>query len=95
MKFKNQKNVLKNVRLLKALPVALHDDPDNSRDYIWFYIKGNMIDYTIDTNTEQIIDGSKFPASFVEYWQFTRKGNDWVLNKILQDDEEDQIQFIE
>ena len=95
MKFKNQKNVLKKIRLLKALPVAVHDDPDNSCDHIWFYIKGRMIDYTVDTSTQQIIEGSRVPSSFVEYWQFIRKDDGWVLNKILQDDEEDQIPFDE
>ena len=95
MKFKNQKNVLEKIRLVKALPVAVHDDLDNSYDYIWFYIKGNMIDYTIDTSTQEIIDGHTFPFSFVEYWQFVRKDGKWVLNKILQDDEEDQIPFVE
>jgi hypothetical protein len=29
----------------------------------------------------------------MEYWQFTRKENTWVLNKILQKDEADQIPF--
>ena len=95
MKYKNQKNVLEKIRLVKALPVALHDDPDNSRDFIWFYIKGNMIDYTIDTSTQEIIEGHTFPSSFVEYWQFIRKEDRWVLSKILQDDEEDQIPFVE
>ena len=78
---------------MAALPVAVHDDPDNSRDYIWFYIKGKMIDYTINTNTQMKISGNTFPTAFVEYWQFTRKGNSWVLHKILQKDEEDQIPF--
>ena len=86
---------MEKIRLVKALPVALHDDPDNSRDFIWFYIKGNMIDYTIDTSTQEIIEGHTFPSSFVEYWQFVRKEDRWVLSKILQDDEEDQIPFVE
>lgn len=93
MKYKHQKNVLENITLLQALPVAVHDDPDDSRDYIWFYIKGRMIDYTIDTDTQSKVDGSTRPASFVEYWQFIRKENTWVLNEILQKDEADQIPF--
>ena len=47
MTHRNEKNILKNIRLLQALPVAVHDDTDNSRDFIWFYIKGKMVDYTI------------------------------------------------
>ena len=95
MAVRNQRNVLKNIQLVKALPVAVHDDSDNSRDYIWFYIKGRMIDYIIDTNTQLKISGSTSNASFVEYWLFTRKENEWVLNKILQKNESDQIPFTE
>lgn len=94
-KYKNKKHVMKNIRLLKSLPVAVHDDRDNSRDYVWFYIKGKMVDYTIDTNTQLVIEGKTTPSSFVEYWQFIRKDGRWVLNKILQKDEEDKIPFTE
>ncbi len=95
MEYKNQKNILEKIQLVKALPVAVHDDFDNSRDYTWFYIKGRMVDYTIDTNTQLIVEGSTTSSSFVEYWQFIRKDNNWVLNKILQKNEEKQIPFVE
>lgn len=94
-KYKNKKHVMENIQLLKALPVAVHDDRDNSRDYVWFYIKGKMIDYTVDTNTQLIIEGNTAPASFVEYWKFIRRDGRWVLHKILQKEEEDQIPFVE
>lgn len=94
-KYKNKKHVMENIQLLKSLPVAVHDDRDNSRDYVWFYIKGKMVDYTIDTNTQLIVEGKTMPSSFVEYWQFIRKDGRWVLNKILQKDEEDKIPFTE
>ncbi len=93
MVFRNQKNILKNIRLIHAFPVAMRNNDDNSRDYIWFYIKGRMVDYIIDTNTQSIISGNTFPSSFEEFWQFTRKDNRWVLNKILQKSESDQIPF--
>ena len=95
MSYRNEKNVLENIQLLKALPVAVHDDCDNSRDYIWFYIKGRMVDYIIDTEKQLKISGNTSAASFVEYWQFIRKDNNWVLNKILQKNESDQIPFTE
>lgn len=95
MSFRNEKNILENIQLIQALPVAVHDDPDNSRDYIWFYIKGKMVDYIVDTRTQLKISGSTSATSFVEYWQFTRKENSWVLNKILQKDESNQIPFTE
>lgn len=95
MSYRNEKNILENIQLIHALPVAVHDDSDNSRDYIWFYIKGKMIDYIIDTSTQLKVSGNTSSASFVEYWQFIRKENKWVLNKILQKNESDQIPFNE
>ena len=95
MKYKNQRNVLEKISLVSALPVAVYDDSDNSRDYIWFYIKGRMVDYTIDTDTQLIVEGSTSPSSFVEYWKFVRRNDRWVLSHILQKNEEDQIPFAE
>ena len=94
MQYKRQKNVLKRVKLLSAIPVALYDDPDDSKDFVWFHICGRMIDYTVDVDTGEKTDGSSFPQSFEEYWQFTRAANGrWVLNEILQTDQADQIPF--
>jgi len=95
MAYKNEKVIMENIRLLQALPVAVYDDNDNTRDYIWFYIKGKMVDYIIDANTQLKISGNTSDASFVEYWQFIRKDDNWVLNKILQKNESDQIPFTE
>ena len=94
MKYKDQRNVLKHIRLLDAIPVSVHDDSNNALDFVWFYIKGRMVDYTIDTQTNERVEGSSVPTSFCEYWQFTRTPeNRWVLNEILQEDESDQIMF--
>lgn len=93
MEYRNEKNVLEDIKLLKALPVAVYDDTDNSRDYVWVYIKGRMVDYTVNTQTQQKISGKSSPASFVEFWQFTRRDDKWVLNKILQKNEMSMIPF--
>ena len=93
MAYRNQKNVLEKIELLTALPVAVYDDKDNSLDYIWFFIKGKMVDYTIDTTTQLKVEGNTSATSFIEYWQFVRRENVWVLNKILQKNEADQIPF--
>ena len=90
-----EQNVLEKIRLLQALPVAVHDDRDDSRDFVWFYIKGRMVDYIIDTEKQMKVSGSTSPASFVEYWKFTRRENNWVLSQILQKNEAEQIPFSE
>ena len=46
MKYRGERNVLQDIQLKKALPVAIYDDADNTKDQVWFYIKGKMIDYT-------------------------------------------------
>lgn len=95
MEIGNKRNVLKKIKLINLKPVSVIDDEDNSKDLIWFYIKGSMVDYTINTKTNEIIDGNNsiFGISFIEYWKFVRKNDKWVLSKILQVDEKDKIIF--
>lgn len=93
MAYGNEQNILKNIKLLQALPIAVHDDPDNSRDHIWFFIKGRMIDYKINTDTGKVIEGKLTPASFIEYWCFVRRDDKWVLDKILQKNEAHKIEY--
>lgn len=96
MKYRKQRNVLKNIKLIEAVPVSVYDSDDDTKDYVWFYIKGRMVDYIIDTQTNLKVSGSTVPESFVEYWQFIRSENGkWILNKILQKDEANEIIFCE
>ncbi len=95
IKSRGEQNILKDIKLLKALPVSVYDSADNDNDYVWFYIRARMIDYTIDQATHTKLSGNTSPESFVEYWQFVRKNDNWVLNKILQKNEQDKIPFTE
>lgn len=96
MEYRNQKNVLEKIKLLDAIPVSVYDNIDDSLDYVWFYIKGRMVDYIIDTQTNFKVSGSSAAENFEEYWQFVRREDGrWVLNKILQKDESDKIIFAE
>ncbi|MDE6141083.1 MAG: 39S ribosomal protein L45 [Bacilli bacterium] len=92
MEVQKKKNIMDKIELIDAYPVSLYDDAEDDKDYVWFYIKGKMIDYTIDTETNEIIKGDTKRKSFVEYWQFKRTDDKkWALNKILQEDEQDEI----
>lgn len=93
MRYNNKQNILKRIRLVNLKPVFVHDDDDNLKDSIWFYIKGRMIDYTINTETNEKIDGNNYySTSFIEFWKFVRTEDDrWVLAKIVQKDESDAI----
>lgn len=85
MVYGNRKNIFKKIKLINSVPVSVYDNDDNSCCYVWFYIKGSMIDNIINTNTNLKIQGSSSPTKFEEYWQFVREENgQWILNKILQ-----------
>ena len=52
-----------------------------------------MVDYIINTETNEKIEGNDYSKSFVEFWKFVKKDEKWVLAKILQKDEENLIKF--
>lgn len=88
MEISNKRNILKRIKLLESYPISLNDNVEDTKDKIWVYIKGKMIDYIIDTKTEEMIEGSKLNRVFVEYWLFNKNTDGkWVLSKILQEDE--------
>ena len=88
----HKKNILKRISLIDAAPIALSDDEDNSKDFLWVYIHGRMVDYTIDTETNKKIEGSYQTTSFIEFWQFRKNDKEeWVLCKIFQKEEFDKI----
>lgn len=87
MKVRNQRNILNNIKLLDFKPVSIKHYKDNSKDVIWFYIKGSMIDYIINEETNEVIDGNFKSNSFVEFWKFIKKDNKWVIDTISQKDE--------
>jgi len=60
---------------------------ENGRDYVTVRFLANMLDYTIDEQTNQVIAGSRSePVKFEEYWTFVRPvgPNPWRLSAIQQ-----------
>ena len=60
---------------------------ESGSDYITVRFLANILDYTVDEATGQVISGSKVdPVKFEEYWTFTRQvGNHpWKLSAIQQ-----------
>ncbi len=47
--------MFKKIKLLNAKPVGLQHYKDNSKDVIWFYIHGLMIDYTINEKPHRLL----------------------------------------
>ena len=57
------------------------------KDFITVRFYANLLDYTVDETTGQVIAGSKTePVKFEEYWTFTRPvgNNPWQLSAINQ-----------
>lgn len=60
---------------------------ESGRDFITIRFYANLLDYTIDETTGQVVSGSKTePVKFEEYWTFTRQvgNNPWQLSAINQ-----------
>jgi len=60
---------------------------ESGQDYLTTLIYANLLDYTTDDATGQLVEGSKTdPVKFEEYWTFTRPAgnNQWQLTAINQ-----------
>lgn len=87
MIIRHEKNILKNIRIIEAIPIAVEDNEGEANDRIWVYVKARMVDYTIDDQTMEIQKGSTISSSFIEYWKLIKENGNWVLDEIRQKDE--------
>jgi hypothetical protein len=79
--------MIKKIRLVYAVLLDVEDNPGEEHDYIWVYVKGRKIEYTVDDETFDLKSGSKSASSFVEYWKLVKADCRWVLDKIKQKNE--------
>lgn len=83
MKVRNERNILKKVKLLSIRVFGMEVDKVENTRSIWVAIKGSMIDYT--EKDKKIFEGNKhIPASFTEYWKFNNVNDRWILDEIKQ-----------
>ncbi|MGE5474977.1 MAG: Tim44 domain-containing protein [Ignavibacteriales bacterium] len=81
----NEKNILRNISLKESKVVQVADYTDDSKDMMWVYIVGSMIDYTINDQTGKLISGEEDEQkAFSELWKFIRGPKGWVLDEIDQ-----------
>ena len=79
------KNMLAKINMAEIMIISVEDYKDNSEDTFSVYIKGSMIDYTIDDKTNTLISGDNSkPEDFKEIWTFIRDKNKWILDEIDQ-----------
>jgi len=60
---------------------------ESGRDFITVRFLANLLDYTVEESSGQIVSGSRTePVKFEEYWTFSRPvgNNPWQLSAINQ-----------
>ena len=57
---------------------------ESGADYVTIYLAGSLTDYTVDDGTGDVVEGTRTPQEFEEYWTFTRQvgPNPWRLSAI-------------
>ena len=87
LKLDNKINQLDNIAVRSIDMVEAWQE--SGKDYITVRFYANLLDYTVDETTGQVVSGSRTePVKFEEYWTFTRPvGNHpWQLSAISQVD---------
>jgi predicted lipid-binding transport protein (Tim44 family) len=85
LKAKGQINRLDNIAVRSVAMTELWQE--GGADFVTVKIHANLLDYTADEKSGQVISGSKTePVKFNEYWTFTRPvgDNPWRLSAINQ-----------
>ena len=85
LKAKRQINRLENIAVRSADITEIWQE--GGADFITVKLYANLLDYTVDEATGQVVAGSRTePVKFNEYWTFTRPvgDNPWRLSAISQ-----------
>lgn len=57
---------------MKKIKLSVLDEIGDKNDKVYMYIKGKMIDYIINTKTNEVIEGNVMSSVFTEYWLFVK-----------------------
>lgn len=88
MKRQGRINRLENIAIRKVEPSEIWQEAGT--DFVTVLITANLLDYTVDDKTGDIVGGDKLnPVKFQEFWTFSRDSvsSDWRLSAINQPDE--------
>jgi len=69
----HQINMLENIVIGHAKVVEL--TPGTPYDSIVVAFTASMTDYTVDEATKQLVDGTRVPSTFTEFWTFIRRAD--------------------
>lgn len=76
-----RKNIMANVQIKQSLLIDIHDDPDNTRDTYTVAFEASALDQLVASDGTMLFSDTR---PFVEYWQFSRSGDTWLLSNIIQ-----------
>lgn len=82
---RGQQNKMENIALRESDITEAWTE--NGEDYITVHWLANLLDYTVDTKTGAVVNGSNSePIQFEEYWTFSRPvgPNAWKLSAVNQ-----------
>jgi predicted lipid-binding transport protein (Tim44 family) len=85
LRLENKLNKLDNIAV-RSVDIT-EDWQESAWDYVTVRFYANLLDYTVDETTGQLVAGSKTqPIKFEEYWTFSRSrgSGDWRLSAITQ-----------
>lgn len=88
MKQTGRINRLENIAMRKVEPSEVWQE--SGRDYVTILFTANLLDYTLDEKTNQVVEGDRLnPVKFQEFWTFCRDTNSsqWKLSGINQVEE--------
>ena len=88
MRQKGRINRLENIAVRRVEPTEVWQE--RGRDYVTVFITANLLDYTVDDKTNEIVAGDKLnPVKFQEFWTLSRDAGStqWQLSAINQVDE--------
>jgi predicted lipid-binding transport protein (Tim44 family) len=81
-------NRLENIAVRRVEPAEVWQE--SGRDFITVLFTANLLDYTMDELTGEVVNGDKLnPVKFQEFWTLSREIGDrhWQLSGINQLDE--------
>ena len=88
MKQQGRTNRLENIAVRKVEPSEVWQE--SGRDYVTVFFTANLLDYTVDDKTGQVVQGDRLnPVKFQEFWTFCRDvgSSQWKLSGINQVEE--------
>ena len=80
----HRQNILRDINLIDSKVVQIADFKDDSKDSVWVWIKGSMVDYIADDRTNAMLKGDTKNREFTELWRFARQDKKWLLDEIRQ-----------